>query len=148
MGERIRRVKMRKLVGCDKDSLIGKAKAAHVSKAKQGIHSPLPMELNHDKYKPRVPQVRGCSFTRLSSQASQNVAFSLLPNAVQVPSHPKQLCLHLQNVPHSSMFLAAPHREVTHMNLTLSKTQSHLQRRVHPAFSSSKTKHLRICNNE
>ena len=34
IGERIRRVKERKLVGSDKDSLIGKAKATHASKAK------------------------------------------------------------------------------------------------------------------
>ena len=39
---RIRRVKMRKIMGWDKDSLTGKAKATHTSKAKQGIHSPLP----------------------------------------------------------------------------------------------------------
>ena len=39
MGERIRRVKVWKFEGWDKDSLIGKAKAAHASKAKQGIHS-------------------------------------------------------------------------------------------------------------
>ena len=43
MGERIGRVKVRKLVGWDKDSFIGKAKATHTSKANQGIHSPLPM---------------------------------------------------------------------------------------------------------
>ena len=44
MGERIGRVKVRKLVGWDKDSLKrGKAKAVHTSKAKPGIHSPLPM---------------------------------------------------------------------------------------------------------
>ena len=43
MGERIRRAKVKKLVGQDKDSLIGKAKAAHTSKANQGIHSPLPI---------------------------------------------------------------------------------------------------------
>ena len=30
-------------MGWDKDSLIGKAKAAHTSKEKQGIHSPLPI---------------------------------------------------------------------------------------------------------
>ena len=41
-GERIGRVKVRKLVGWDKDSLIGKAKATHTSKAKPGIHSSLP----------------------------------------------------------------------------------------------------------
>ena len=43
MGERIGRVKVRKLMGWDKDSLIGKAKATHTSKAKQGIHSLLPV---------------------------------------------------------------------------------------------------------
>ena len=43
MGERIGRVKVRKLVGSDKDSLISKAKAAHGSKAKQGTHSLLPI---------------------------------------------------------------------------------------------------------
>ena len=42
-GERIVRVKVRKLMGWDKDSLISKAKATHTSKAKQGIHSPLPI---------------------------------------------------------------------------------------------------------
>ena len=39
MGERIIKVKVRKLMGWDKDSLIGKAKATQASKAKQGIHS-------------------------------------------------------------------------------------------------------------
>jgi len=39
MGERIGRLKVRKLVGGDKDSLIGKAKAMCTSKAVQGIHS-------------------------------------------------------------------------------------------------------------
>ena len=43
MGERIRRVKVRKLIHWDKDSLIGKAKAVSTSKAKQEIDSPLPM---------------------------------------------------------------------------------------------------------
>ena len=43
MGERIRRVKVRKLVGWENDSFIGKAKAAHTSKANQGIHSLLPI---------------------------------------------------------------------------------------------------------
>ena len=43
MEERIGRVKVRKLMGWDKDSLIGKAKAAHVSEEKQRINSPLPM---------------------------------------------------------------------------------------------------------
>ena len=42
MGETIGRVKVRKLVGRDKDSLIGKAKGTRTSKAKQGIYSPLP----------------------------------------------------------------------------------------------------------
>jgi len=35
MGERIRRVKVRKLVGSDKDRITGKAKVAGASKAKQ-----------------------------------------------------------------------------------------------------------------
>ena len=39
MGERIRRVKVRRVVGWDKDGLIGKVKAVHAGKAKQGIHS-------------------------------------------------------------------------------------------------------------
>jgi len=39
MEESIGRVKMQKLVGRNKDSLTGKAKAACVSKAKEGIHS-------------------------------------------------------------------------------------------------------------
>jgi len=43
MGERIRKVKVRKLVGWDKESLIGKVKTVHANKAKQGIHSPLPL---------------------------------------------------------------------------------------------------------
>lgn len=34
---------MKELVGLDGDSLIGKAKAARASKAKQGIHPPVPM---------------------------------------------------------------------------------------------------------
>lgn len=44
MGEKIGRAKTRKLVGWDKNSLKGKAKATHKSKAKQGIHSWLPMD--------------------------------------------------------------------------------------------------------
>ena len=43
VGKKIRRVKVRNLVAWDKDSLIGKAKAVHASKAKRGIHSPLPI---------------------------------------------------------------------------------------------------------
>jgi len=43
MGERIGRVKVRKLMGSDKGRLIGKAKAVGASKAKQGIHSLLPI---------------------------------------------------------------------------------------------------------
>ena len=39
MRERIGRVNVRKLIGWDKGSLIGKAKGMHASKAKQGIHS-------------------------------------------------------------------------------------------------------------
>lgn len=34
----MRKVKVKKLTGWDKDSLIGKLKAAHTSKAKQAIH--------------------------------------------------------------------------------------------------------------
>jgi len=43
MGERIIRVKLCKLAGCNKDSLLGKAKAVHARKAKQAIHSILPI---------------------------------------------------------------------------------------------------------
>lgn len=43
MGGRIGRVKVKELVGLDGDILIGKAKAARASKAKQGIHPPVPM---------------------------------------------------------------------------------------------------------
>jgi len=39
MRETIRRVKVRKVVGWDKNNLIGKAKAVHTSKVKPGIHS-------------------------------------------------------------------------------------------------------------
>jgi len=42
-GERFGRVKVRKLTGSDKDSLTRKAKATHATKAKQGIHSLLPI---------------------------------------------------------------------------------------------------------
>jgi len=38
MGERIVRAKVKKLMGSDKDSSTGKAKATHARKAKQGIH--------------------------------------------------------------------------------------------------------------
>lgn len=41
--ERNGRVKMRKLKYCGKDSLIGKAKALHINKANQCIHSSLPV---------------------------------------------------------------------------------------------------------
>lgn len=40
---KIRRVKAGELMGWEKDSLIGKAKAVHTSKANQGINSLLPM---------------------------------------------------------------------------------------------------------
>lgn len=40
--ERTGRVKVRKYVCWNKDSLVGIAKATHTSKAGQGIHSPLP----------------------------------------------------------------------------------------------------------
>jgi len=43
MGERNEREKARKLIGRQKDSLTGKAKATHASKAIQGIHSLLPI---------------------------------------------------------------------------------------------------------
>ena len=43
MEGRVGRAKARKLMGWDKDSLIGKAKAKHASKANQGIHSLLPI---------------------------------------------------------------------------------------------------------
>ena len=43
MEERIRRVTVRTLVGWDKDSLIGKAKATRAGKAKEGILSRLPI---------------------------------------------------------------------------------------------------------
>lgn len=39
IGKRIRKVKMRKSVGWDTDSLIGKAKTMHKRKTKQKIHS-------------------------------------------------------------------------------------------------------------
>jgi len=41
MRKRIGRVKVRNLMGGDKESLIGKAKAVQASKANQGIHSPV-----------------------------------------------------------------------------------------------------------
>jgi len=43
MGERIRRVKARKLMALDIDSLIDKEEAHKQSKTKQGIHSLLPI---------------------------------------------------------------------------------------------------------
>lgn len=43
MGESIRKVKVQKLTGRDKGGLLGKAKAMCAIKAKQGIHSLLPM---------------------------------------------------------------------------------------------------------
>ena len=43
IGDRTGRVELRKLVEWDKNGLIGKAKAAHASKAKQRIHSLLPI---------------------------------------------------------------------------------------------------------
>ena len=67
MGERIRRVKVRKLVGWDKDSLTGKAKAVHTRKAKQGICSLLPIvrqvcsHLQESRAPSRVtPSLRTC----------------------------------------------------------------------------------------
>lgn len=43
MRERIGKVKMRKLVGGDEDSLMGKAKSMHAGKAKERMNSPSPM---------------------------------------------------------------------------------------------------------
>ena len=43
MGERTGRVKVRELVGWDKDSLIDTAEIVHESKANQGVHSLLPI---------------------------------------------------------------------------------------------------------
>ena len=43
-GGQLEKKKKVKLMGWDENSLIGKAKAAHASKAKQGIHSLLPMD--------------------------------------------------------------------------------------------------------
>lgn len=43
MGERIRQVKVRKLVDREKNTLTGKAEAAQSGRAKQGLHSALPM---------------------------------------------------------------------------------------------------------
>lgn len=43
-GWGVGRVEVGKLVGSDKDSLIGKVKATHISKVKQGIHSPVPTD--------------------------------------------------------------------------------------------------------
>ena len=42
-GERVGRIKVWKIIGWDKNSLIGKVKVVHTSKAKQGIHSLLPI---------------------------------------------------------------------------------------------------------
>jgi len=42
-GERIRRVKVRKCVGRDEGNLVGKVKTVCTGKAKQGIHSLLPI---------------------------------------------------------------------------------------------------------
>lgn len=38
MRERMGRLKLRKLMGQNKDNLIGKAKVAHAAKGNQGIH--------------------------------------------------------------------------------------------------------------
>lgn len=43
MRERIRKANVRELMCWDKDNLIARAKAAHTSKAKQRIHSLLPI---------------------------------------------------------------------------------------------------------
>lgn len=43
MGERIRRVQWKKILGWDKGSLMGEATAVHASKANQGINLSLPM---------------------------------------------------------------------------------------------------------
>lgn len=43
VGGKIGRVKLRKLLGWDRDNLADKAEAAHMSKANQRIHSPLPI---------------------------------------------------------------------------------------------------------
>lgn len=44
IGVRIGRVGVEKMLGSDKDSSTGKAKATHISKEKEGILSPLPTD--------------------------------------------------------------------------------------------------------
>ena len=84
IGERIRRIKVRKLMGCDKDSLIGKAKATHSSKAKQGIHLPLPIgrqvfsHLQESRAPSRVNGYLGRQNTMIPNVSS----FLLLPPAL------------------------------------------------------------------
>ena len=57
IGERTGRVKVQKLMGWEKDSWKGKAKAAYSNKAKQGIHSLLPSgrQLFSDLQESRAP---------------------------------------------------------------------------------------------
>ena len=111
MRKRIRRVKVRKLVGWDKDSLTGKAKAVCTSKAKQRIHSPLPMDRqvfshlqerrapshvtvtgedkhHHSKFPPPFPQLYTLSMTPHSMECP----FGQLGSAVPAVSPPNSLC--------------------------------------------------------
>lgn len=64
MGDRIR-VEVRKLVGWYKDSSIGKARAVHTSKVKQGIHSLLPI---HSQVFSHLQQSRAPSHTTVTQE--------------------------------------------------------------------------------
>jgi len=80
MEQRIRRVKVRKLMGCNKGSVIGKGKATHTSKAKQGIHSLLPIsrQVFSHLQESRAPSHRTVTWED-KCHNSECPPFSLLP---------------------------------------------------------------------
>lgn len=79
--EKIRRVKMRNLVGWDKDSLLDKAKVAHVSKASQGLHPLLPIcrQVFSHVQESRAP-------SHLSSQGRQTPTLWMSPSLFLPPA--------------------------------------------------------------
>lgn len=81
-GERIRRVKGKKLVGWDKDSLAGKAKFMHASKAKQEIHSPFPMAGRYSAVSRKAGLHHVWQWIEKTNAITVNVPSFLLPQAL------------------------------------------------------------------
>jgi len=80
-GERIGRVKVRKLMNLDKDSLTGKAKAVHPNEAEQGIHSLLPNGRQGFGHLQESRALSCITVTREDKRYHLNIPLFLLPSA-------------------------------------------------------------------